>query len=221
MWKTYKNTRYRVSDSGEVFSSISNKILKPIDDGNGYLAVSLYIDGMSEKYKIHRLVAEVFIENTSNLLTVNHKDGNKLNNNVDNLEWMSQGDNTKHAWTSGLMLKGEQTPIAKLTDESVEKVIELFYAGMTNQQIGEMFGVARGTISKIRDRKTWRHIRPDVLVFPSTLGNTAGYKLSIDDVKEIRDLFSKGVSIQDLSKIYKVHNGTINSIVNYKTYKNI
>lgn len=221
MWKTYKNTRYRISDSGEVFSTISNKVLKPIDDTHGYMVVTLYIDGSSEKYKVHRLVAEVFIDNPLGLLTVNHKDGNKLNNKVENLEWMSQAANTKHAWESDLMVKGSQTPIAKLDEESVEEIMNCFFEGLTNQQIAEVYNVARGTISKIRDRKTWRHVRPDITTFPSTSGHTSGYKLSIDDVKNIRKEYINGASIQTISSKYKVHNGTINGIVNYKTYKNV
>lgn len=89
MWKDIKNYEglYQVNELGEVLSLKSNKILKNRNNGNGYLMVGLYKDGkLSNKY-IHRLVAESFINNPLNLPQVNHKDENKTNNCVSNLEW--------------------------------------------------------------------------------------------------------------------------------------
>ena len=63
----------------------------------GYARVSLFKNGISKKYSVHRLVAIVFIDNKENKSDVNHKDGNKLNNNVNNLEWVSKSENVKHS----------------------------------------------------------------------------------------------------------------------------
>ena len=63
----------------------------------GYARVSLFKNGVSKKYSVHRLVAIVFIDNKENKSDVNHKDGNKLNNNVNNLEWVSKSENVKHS----------------------------------------------------------------------------------------------------------------------------
>lgn len=69
-----------------------------------YITVSLRKDGKDKRYRVHRLVAEHFIPNPDNLPQVNHKDGNKYNNNINNLEWISQSDNAKHAFANGLQL---------------------------------------------------------------------------------------------------------------------
>ena len=87
MWKDIKGFEglYQISDKGEVKSLIRNKILKLTQDKDGYLTVGL----KGKKFKVHRLVAEAFIDNPNNYPCVNHKDENKKNNSVDNLEWCS------------------------------------------------------------------------------------------------------------------------------------
>ena len=98
---------YKVSSLGRAYSSYKNGILKHSIKGNGYHGISLYmgyIDG-KRTYKqvyIHRLVAEAFIDNPDNLPEVNHKDGNKANNCVDNLEWVTGLQNKRHAIQIGL-----------------------------------------------------------------------------------------------------------------------
>lgn len=87
---------YLVSDNGEVFSKRHGKILKPYNNYKGYEKVQLYVDGRSYKKRIHRLVAEAFINNPEHLPEVNHKDLNKHNNAVSNLEWVTGEENRKH-----------------------------------------------------------------------------------------------------------------------------
>lgn len=88
--------KYIVFENGEVFSLYSNKILKP-DIVGGYEQVSLSINNEVKRFKVHRLVAQLFIPNPEELPQVNHKDGNKRNNNVSNLEWCDAWYNNKHA----------------------------------------------------------------------------------------------------------------------------
>lgn len=78
---------YLISENGDVFSLKSNKFLKPWKDSKGYLQLELRIGGKRCTRKVHRLVAETFIPNPYNLPEVNHKDENKENPNVSNLEW--------------------------------------------------------------------------------------------------------------------------------------
>ena len=90
---------YEVSDLGRVKSLNYNhtgkdKILKPVKGHRGYLQVSLWKDGKTRNLRVHRLVAEAFIQNPNNLATINHKDEVKNNNAASNLEWMSREDNT-------------------------------------------------------------------------------------------------------------------------------
>ena len=81
---------------GECYITINEKILKKRIDKYGYERVMLYKHGKSKLKQVHRLVAEVFIDNPDNLPCVNHKDENKLNNNVDNLEWCTHEYNINY-----------------------------------------------------------------------------------------------------------------------------
>ena len=90
-----KNTQYLISDIGEIKNIKTNKILKGTVR-NGYLMVKLTIEGNKKDYLVHRLVAETFLKNSFNLPQVNHKDKNKLNNNINNLEWVSIQENMSH-----------------------------------------------------------------------------------------------------------------------------
>ena len=89
IWKPiigYENL-YKINNYGEVLSLRSNKILKPNNNGIGYFIIQLCKNGKRKNYLIHRLVAEHFLDNPNNLPEVNHKDEDKSNNFVDNLEW--------------------------------------------------------------------------------------------------------------------------------------
>lgn len=89
---------YEVSDKGRVksFLKIKNRILKPVNDN--YLRVDLYKNGKNNLKLIHRLVAEAFIKNPNTKPQVNHIDGNKHNNTIENLEWVTAKENGKHAY---------------------------------------------------------------------------------------------------------------------------
>ena len=100
IWKDKKDYEghYQVSNFGRVKSIKFGKerILKPVTNSSGYLLVELYKNNIKKKYSVHRLVAEAFIPNPYNLPQVNHKDENKLNNNVDNLEWCTNEYNINY-----------------------------------------------------------------------------------------------------------------------------
>ena len=98
--------RYKVTSEGKVYSLLTNKFIKPWLGGNGYYKVGLRDkNGKKHLLILHRIVAETFINNPHNFPQVNHIDGNKLNNNVYNLEWCTPSYNTKHALKTGLRKK--------------------------------------------------------------------------------------------------------------------
>ena len=102
-WKTINEfPNYEISSHGRVYSRKRDIILKPYYDGWKYPKVSLQYNGRRVDRTIHRLVAEAFIPNTLNKPEVNHLDGNKDNNRVDNLEWVTRSENEIHAFKNGL-----------------------------------------------------------------------------------------------------------------------
>ena len=95
IWKKINGYyNYEVSNYGRIRSK--NKILKPQLKGNGYLQISLCVNGKCKTFLLHRLIAETFIPNPDNYKEVNHKDENKCNNNVSNLEWCTRSYNMKY-----------------------------------------------------------------------------------------------------------------------------
>ena len=109
IWKDIKNFEgiYQISNLGQVKAinykkTGKKRILKQADNGYGYKTVHLTNNGKGKMFTVHRLVAETFIPNTSNKPIINHIDGNKSNNKVENLEWCTYKENTIHAWLNGL-----------------------------------------------------------------------------------------------------------------------
>lgn len=90
-------TDYEIDEAGNIFSKKSNKILSGHIENTGYKSVCLTVNKKKKNYAIHRLVAQTFIPNPDNLPIVNHKDGNKINNKIENLEWVNQSQNRQHA----------------------------------------------------------------------------------------------------------------------------
>lgn len=100
MTKQFGN--YLVYQDGKVYSLNRNKFLKPAYDERGYLRIGLSNNGVSKTYKLHRLVAEMFIPKINGKNQVNHINGIKNDNRVENLEWCNNAENQQHAWDNGL-----------------------------------------------------------------------------------------------------------------------
>lgn len=103
-WKKIKrNTNYSINEKGEVRNDLTGKIKASfINKSNGYFSVDLYKNNKSEKVTIHRLLAEAFIPNPDNKPCVDHKDGNRTNNDLSNLRWASYSDNNSRFNTIGV-----------------------------------------------------------------------------------------------------------------------
>ena len=98
-------TTYYITDDGKLYNEKTGRWYEGRVSASGYLDYILRIDGKQKSFRAHRLVAEYFIPNPNNFPVVNHKDGNKLNNTVDNLEWVSQQENVLHAYRNNLIKK--------------------------------------------------------------------------------------------------------------------
>lgn len=149
-------SKYFITEDGQVWSEKTKMFLKPRFDKNGYVRISMKNDeGKLKTRFIHRLVAEAYIPNPEGLATVNHKDENKQNNCVDNLEWLSQKDNVRYG-----------TGIVRSKAKRMKTVycIELDEE-MTTEEAAARFGVNVGSIRKAAsgENKTscgkhWRYV---------------------------------------------------------------
>ena len=127
-------------------------------NGAGYEIFNLWDGEKQQTYSMHNMLATLFIPNPNNYKSVNHKDGNKLNNDLDNLEWCTQQENNIHAIKTGLRAVGETRTQAKLNDEEVIEIKAMIEAGFADIDIAPVYGVHNGTISCVRHGKTWLHI---------------------------------------------------------------
>lgn len=153
--------RYEITRDGRVFSKIRGGRELRLWSMNGYPAVSLMATGASRPTKIavHRLVADAYLQNANECPCINHKDGNKSNNNVSNLEWCSFLENNEHARLNGLSTAFcENHYKAKLSNEDVQKIREFLVRGHRHRWIANRFGVARQTITKINGGRSWRRL---------------------------------------------------------------
>lgn len=125
------------------------RILKPVKHTNGYLVVQL---GRGNRRFVHRLVAEAFIENPEHKPAINHKNGIKTDNTVENLEWVTYSENQIHAKRTGLAPTGEAHPQAKLSNKAVLFIKENykpFHPLFGAKPLAEKFGVDKSTICEI------------------------------------------------------------------------
>lgn len=115
---------FAVTEDGRLWSKRTSRFLTPQKNSKGYICIASRIGGRQGKavlFRLHRLVAEAYISNPENKTQVNHKDGNKLNNHVSNLEWVTGKENVQHAYATGLAkcAKGFDNKLSKLTKEDV------------------------------------------------------------------------------------------------------
>ena len=146
LWLPIKGwEKYEVSNQGEVRNRETGKILKQsLDRKNGYLYVRLQIGNRKKNFKIHRLVAEYFIPNPDGKPCVNHIDGNKLNNSVTNLEWVTHQENNVHALEEGLRIRTNNRPIIATRLETGER-----YYFNSASECARFIGDSRGNVSRV------------------------------------------------------------------------
>lgn len=156
----YLKDYYTINSDGEVFSDNSGKMRTRNRAGTEYQIINFStIDGKKKTFRLHRLVLMAFAP-TEGMedLEVNHIDGNKKNNRLENLEWCTGSENQKHAFQMGLQKarKGEKSNFSKLSQKDIEKIFELRKQGLTHRQIAEEVGCSLSNISYILRGKTWQ-----------------------------------------------------------------
>ena len=152
---------YMVSNMGNVLSlggrkgSEPLKVLRQSLMTSGYKMVVLRKDGISKNVSVHRMVALAFIPNPSNKAEVNHKDGNKLNNTVPNLEWVSKSENALHAYRVLGKKHGNGHHSVKLT---ADKAREIYLSNAPTIDLARKYGVSDTMIRNIKNGKAWKEV---------------------------------------------------------------
>jgi len=163
-WKSVKGfeSQYEISNLGNLrsidrvvkhyvngftrkYKGSSKKLRK---DKDGYLKCTLKKDGEIFHFRVHRLVAEAFIINEEQLKIVNHLNGIKTDNRVENLEWCNHSDNVIHAVLNRFIE-------TKLTDE---QAIEIFNSKLSNRKLGEQFKINSSIVWRIKNKKAYKHL---------------------------------------------------------------
>lgn len=159
IWKDIDgyNGVYKVSNTGRVYSTVHNRCKKQTLSKRGYYCVDLWKGNKRKNVKVHRLIAIHFISNPEKLPMVNHINGCKTDNKIENLEWIDNKGNIIHAINLGLKKDlGEKHWNNKLTEVDVKDI--LLNTTDTHQNIAHKFGVCRGTITAIKNRKRWKRV---------------------------------------------------------------
>lgn len=139
---------YWATKDGRIYSTKRNRYLKQRVGPRGYMMVNLSIDGKCKTFTVHRLIASTFIPNPNGFDTVNHKDGNKTNNNVNNLEWTTSSGNTIHAFETGLRVPTYKH--GQFSKEDINEIRRLYNVEHLSQyKIAGRYNVSRGNIQQI------------------------------------------------------------------------
>ena len=173
-WRDIKGFEgmYQVSNTG-LIRSLDRSILKSngvTQRRVGHIMIQVknpkgyYIIGLSKNHKrlastVHKIVASTFLKKGSHT-QVNHKDGNKLNNMVSNLEWTNGSGNIKHAYDNGLMAKptGSKHPLAQIDEEVATTIKSMLNSDINSVDICKLMSISRHIVRDIKRNKTWRHV---------------------------------------------------------------
>lgn len=113
--------RYKISPTGDVYSVVSGKFMKPHINRDGYPTIPLCKHGKCKSFSVHRLVAEAYLDKVDGKNYVNHKNGNRSDNRVENLEWCTPSENIKHSYST--LGRKIAAPLAKINLSKRKKVI--------------------------------------------------------------------------------------------------
>lgn len=223
-------TDYTVSDTGDVYSlnygrtNTKRKLTLLEDKMTGYLCVNIYYKKKLYRKYVHRLVAEAFIYNFENKPEVNHIDGNKKNNNVSNLEWCTDRENTVHAIKTGLrkIYTGENATDAKISNKTAHKICQMLEDNLYGtREISDKLDVPTSIVNNIKHKKCWLEV--------SKLYNIDNHNTRSKPIQKQRNdpekiteamairicelLQNTNLKVKDISKVTGVNKYKINAIL--------
>lgn len=155
IWKPVKGYEgiYEISNLGNVRNLTTDTFKKSSKRIDGYYVVTLYKEGKQNTFLLHRLVGIAFIANKENKPQINHIDNNKANNNVSNLEWVTNSENQKHSYKNGK----KPTINNKLNEQQVINIFQEYKKGKTSyKRLSIKYKVGKTTIENIIKRHNWK-----------------------------------------------------------------
>ena len=215
IWKTIEKAKnYEISNFGRIRHRKTSNVRKSYcrklvgATGKTFWSVCIVTVNIGKKQlmlKVHREVAIAFIPNPENKPTVNHIDGNRRNNKVDNLEWATYSENMQHAYNNSLNDSTQRS----LLKSDLETIYSLLEKGYLAQDIAKLFDIPKSTITDIINGKTYKKFGIDF----SKFSKSYYVKKAIDDIDTIKQLLVSGLSKTKIAKQYNISRRTLNRLL--------
>lgn len=210
-----------ITKCGRVFSNSRGKMQELVQRVQWkYLAVGVSVNGKYTKRHVHRLLALTFIPNPENKEEVNHKDGNKLNNSLDNLEWVTKKENARHAQRTGLtpIPSGEKNGRSVLTEEQVIDIYENLLKGAPNIEMCNKYNVTPSTVLSIKKRINWTYLLKEYPPIPLL---KRGIAVRNDKVRDVCKLLQQGGDVSTISEVVGVSDEMVRDIQSRRSFEHI
>lgn len=211
-----------VDREGNLYSTRNeNKPFKLQLEPCGYYRAKTKVESKDASILAHRAVALAFIPNPKNKPQVNHKNGIKTDNRVENLEWVTHSENMIHAFNNGLQegKKGEDNHFNKYPKELIIKICEMLEGGYRNCDIGKILDVDRFLVKDIRTGRRWKHISKNYKISVKRVN-----RMSVESVKWVCEQLQEGKSdkeILSMSRSSAITKSVIYKIKSRRQHRNI
>lgn len=220
IWKTH-SSGYEVSSFGRVRGK-NVEFLKPSTDQDGYLVYRLNINNKGFSKAAHRLVGETFLGKIADNEVVNHKDGDKSNPKLSNLEIVTESENSIHAHRTGLAvpIAGESHHNSIFTEEDIRNIYELLKSGLKPSQIALKYGVQKNCIQKIQRGETWKNLFIKYNMEWISRKRPI-YKINEEIIRKVISLHKDGKSKSSISVETGLPIGRVNSLIKNGIVKSV